>query len=141
MTRQFIEWGIEFLNNESLTWFCKFEFYDEMTTIYSSESRDKILYCSMVGWLFGFYGISTFVGYLTPNRFLCKKSILFQIILFSMSTQFNFQKNISISNYSVYSNNSNSANFVYTQLNVKTVLYIAIQFSVSRVSMTKTVPF
>ena len=23
-------------------------------------------------WLFGFYGISTFVGYLTPNPFLCK---------------------------------------------------------------------
>ena len=40
-------------------------------------------------------------------------------------------KNISISSYSVYSYNSNSANFVYTQLNVKTVLYIKIQFSVS----------
>ena len=26
-----------------------------------------------VGWLFGFYGISTFVGYLTPNPFLCKQ--------------------------------------------------------------------
>ena len=25
-----------------------------------------------VGLLFGFYGISTFVGYLTPNPFLCK---------------------------------------------------------------------
>ena len=23
-------------------------------------------------WLVGFYGISTFVGYLTPNPFLCK---------------------------------------------------------------------
>ena len=23
-------------------------------------------------WLFGFYGISTFVGYLMPNPFLCK---------------------------------------------------------------------
>ena len=23
-----------------------------------------------VGWLVGFYGISTFVGYLTPNPFL-----------------------------------------------------------------------
>ena len=23
-------------------------------------------------WLVGFYGISTFVGYLTPNTFLCK---------------------------------------------------------------------
>ena len=26
----------------------------------------------MVGWLVGFYGISTFVGYLIPNPFLCK---------------------------------------------------------------------
>ncbi len=26
----------------------------------------------LVGWLVGFYGISTFVGYLTPNPFLCK---------------------------------------------------------------------
>ena len=47
----------------------------------------------MAGWLFGFYGISTFVGYfLTPNPFLYKKSVLFQTIQFSMSTQFNCQK-------------------------------------------------
>ena len=26
----------------------------------------------LVGWLVGFYGISTFLGYLTPNPFLCK---------------------------------------------------------------------
>ena len=26
----------------------------------------------LVGWFIGFYGISTFVGYLTPNLFLCK---------------------------------------------------------------------
>ena len=26
----------------------------------------------LVGWLFGFYGISAFEGYLTPNPFLCK---------------------------------------------------------------------
>ena len=31
--------------------------------------------------------------------------------------------------------------FVYTQLNVKTVLFQAIQFSVSTVSMSKTVLF
>ena len=56
-----------------------------------------------------------------------------------MSTQFNCQKHLSI--HSVYSNNSNLANFVYTQINVKTVLYITIQFSVSTVSMSQTVPF
>ena len=26
----------------------------------------------VVGWFVGFYGISTFVDYLTPNPFLCK---------------------------------------------------------------------
>ena len=31
--------------------------------------------------------------------------------------------------------------FVYTHLNIKTVLYTSIQFSVSTVSMSKTVPF
>ena len=54
-------------------------------------------------WL-GFYVISTFVGYLTPNTFLYKLSVLFQAIQFSMSIQ--FVKNISISSYSVESNNS-----------------------------------
>ena len=34
-----------------------------------------------------------------------------------------------------------STDFVYTQLNVKTVLYIIIQFSESTVLMSKTVPF
>ena len=34
-----------------------------------------------------------------------------------------------------------NTDFVYTQSNVKTVLYWTIQFSVSRVSMSKTVPF
>ena len=27
---------------------------------------------SWLVWFIGFYGISTFVGYLTPNPFLCK---------------------------------------------------------------------
>ena len=44
------------------------------------------------GWLVGFYGISTFVGYLTPNPFLGKYSVLFQTIQFSMNLQFNCQK-------------------------------------------------
>ena len=34
-----------------------------------------------------------------------------------------------------------SIDFVYTQLNVKTVLYQIIQFSKSTVLMSKTVPF
>ena len=49
-------------------------------------------------WFVGFYGISTFVGYLMPNPFLCELSVLFKTIQLSISTQ--FVKNISISNYS-----------------------------------------
>ena len=45
-------------------------------------------------WFGGFYDISTFVGYLMPNSFLCKLSVLFQTIQFSTSTQFNCQKNL-----------------------------------------------
>ena len=56
---------------------------------------------SQVGWLFGFYGISTFVGYLTPM-----KIVLFQTIQFRISAQFKCKyslivKNISISSYLV----------------------------------------
>ena len=46
------------------------------------------------------------------------QTVLIQLIQFSISTR-----------------------FVYTQSNVETVLYITIQFSVSKVSMSKTVPF
>ena len=59
-----------------------------------------------------------------------------------------FVKNISISSYSVLSNSSNShSSFKYkysfpqTQLNIKTVLFQIIQFSVIIVSMSKTVLF
>ena len=50
----------------------------------------------MVGYFIGFYGISTFVGYLTPNQYLYKY-VLFKTIQFSLSLMV---KNISISNYS-----------------------------------------
>ena len=46
----------------------------------------------MIGWLLGFYGISTFVGYLMPNPFLSKWSVLFQTIQFIMSAHLNCQK-------------------------------------------------
>ena len=39
------------------------------------------------GWLFGFYGISTCVGYLTPNSFFMK-IVLFQTIQLSIRTDF-----------------------------------------------------
>ena len=40
----------------------------------------------------GFYGISTFVGYLMPNPFSCKVCVPLKTIQFSISTQFNGQK-------------------------------------------------
>ena len=92
------------------------EFMSSMKVFKNSSTRagydtSTILF-AVVGWLVGFYGISTFVGYLTPNPSFCKCSILFQTIQFTISTQFNL-KNISISSDSIYSNSSNSANSVY----------------------------
>ena len=37
-----------------------------------SKERSSAILDKSVGWLVGFYGISTFVGYLTPNSFLYK---------------------------------------------------------------------
>ena len=74
----------------------------------------------LVSWLVGFYGISTFLGYLMPNPFLYKYSVLFQTIQFSMSTQFNCQKHFYLKLFSLFKQ-----------------LYITIQFSVSTISMSK----
>ena len=68
-------------------------------------------------WFVGFYGISTLLGYLTPNPFLCKYSILFQTIQFSISTQFNCQKHFYFK--------------LYKQL------YVTIQLSENTVLMSK----
>ena len=67
--------------------------------------------------LVGFYGISTFVGYLKPNPFL-SKSVLFHTIQFRTSTQFKYEyslivKNISISSHSAQSSRANSAQHKY----------------------------
>ena len=71
--------------------------------------------------LLGFYGISTFVGYLTPNPFLCKLSVLFKTIQLSISTQFNCQK--------------------YFYFKLFKQLYVTIQLCVNTVLMSKTVLF
>ena len=71
--------------------------------------------------LVSFYGISTFVGYLIPNPFLCKLSVLFLTIQISMSSQFNCQKHF------------------YFKLFKQ--LYITIQFSVTTVSVSNIVHF
>ena len=100
------------------------------------------IYISLWCWLVGVYGISNFVGYLTPNPFLCKSSVLFQTIRFSMSTQSNYQNHFYFKLFNLFKQFliqliqfSISTDFLCTQLNFKTVLYITIQFSVS------TVPF
>ena len=65
-----------------------------------------------------------------PNPFLYKKSILFQTIQFSMTTQFNCQKTFLFQAIMFSQTDliqtiqfSISIDFIDTQLNVKTVLY------------------
>ena len=56
----------------------------------------------LIGWLVWFYGISTFVDYLTPNTFYVNNQ--FYLKQFSLAWVHSLiVKNISISNYSVYS--------------------------------------
>ena len=51
--------------------------------------------------LLGLYGISTFVGYVMPNSFLYKETLLFQTIQFSISTQFKYQKHFYFKQFSL----------------------------------------
>ena len=48
--------------------------YEENSSYYNSYKVELVFSTSHydVGWLFEFYGISTFVGYLMPNQFLYK---------------------------------------------------------------------
>ena len=88
----------------------------------------RFLFC-----LFGFYGISTFVGYLMPNPFYTNKSYFKQFSLawvHSLSKTFLFQaiqfsERVQIKTILF----SISIGFVYTQLNVKIVLFQITQFS------------
>ena len=54
----------------------------------------NLIFVCLFVCLFGFYGILTFVGYLIPNPFLWKWTVLFQTIQFCISTQFNCQKQL-----------------------------------------------
>ena len=76
------------------------------------------------------------------------KTVQFQIIQFSKSMQFKCKYSLIVKNiFSSYSvliqliQFSISKDFVYTQLNVKTIPCQTIQFSVNTVSMSKTVLF
>ena len=81
--------------------------------LFDIENECKQMTCC---WFLGFYGISTFGGYLMPNPFLCK-SVLSKTIQFSISTQFNGQKHF------------------YFKLFKQ--LYVTIQLSVNTVLMSK----
>ena len=102
-----------------------------------------------VGWVLWYANICR----LFNAKSIFMEIVLFQTILFSISTEFKCKyslivKNISISSYSVLSavliqliQFSRSTDFVYKKLIVKTVLYQTIQFNVSLVWMSKTIPF
>ena len=47
-----------------------------LLTLMVSRQKIKLFLFEFLSWLVGFYGISAFVGYLTPNPFLYKKSVL-----------------------------------------------------------------
>ena len=69
----------------------------------------------VIFWLIGFYDNSTLVGYLMPNPFLHKLSVLFKTIQFIMSAQFNWQKT-----------------FLFQAIQfIQTVLFQTIQLSIS----------
>ena len=91
---------------------------DFWVACYSSSQMASVysVYSTISGsvWFVGFYGISTFVGYLTPNSFLCKYSVLFKTIQFSISTQFNGQKHFYFKPFKQL--------YVTIQLSVNTVL-------------------
>ena len=107
--------------------------------MYIFKYRPKIrqcdfLVCSFV-WLFGFYDISTFVGYVMPNLFYTNSQ--FYLKQFSLAwVQSLIVKNTSISSNTVLSNSCNLSNSSYFEHSfcphtVKTLLFQAIQFNIS----------
>ena len=78
-------------------------------------------------YLVWFYGISTIVGHLMQKPFIYRETVLFQAIKFSKSTQFKWQKQFYLKEFSL----AEVQFCVYTQLNVKTDLFQTIQFSIS----------
>ena len=83
----------------------------------------------LIGWLVGFYGISTFVGYLTPKPFYANDQFYFK--QFSLAwvhslivNTFQFQTIQFIQTVlTLLIQFSINAYFVYTQLNVKIFIY------------------
>ena len=69
--------------------------------IYRERERERERERDLNLCLFGYYGLSIFVGYLMSNIFLYKYTVLFQTIQFSMSTRSLTLKNFSIQKNSV----------------------------------------
>ena len=68
-----------YYTNTALSLYC--DGFVKHTHIYVSMC---VCVCVCV-WLVGFYGMSTSVGYLMPNPFLCK-SVLFKTIQYAVSS-------------------------------------------------------
>ena len=116
--------------------------------IFYSKEKTRWYYFGLV-WLIWLYSISTIVDYLMSNPFLCIWILLFQTIQFSLSTQFKCQKQFYFKLFSLVNkfkwfqvllyldNNSiKHRSFIYTQLNLKTVLFKTIHFSINAVYLT-----
>ena len=65
------------------------------------EKKLERLVGQLEGWLFGFYGISTFVGYLMPKDFYTNNQFYFQQLSLAWVHSL-IVKNISISSYLIY---------------------------------------
>ena len=104
-------------------------------------------YISLVGWLVGWF-INLCRLFKAKSIFM--KIVLFQTILFGISTQFKCKYSLIVKKTFLFqaiqfiqavpihpTQSSTSTNLVHTQLNAKTVLYKTNQFSVSIVSMSK----
>ena len=99
----------------------------ENTEIRINNTKKFCIKFSFVGWLFGFYGISTFCKLFNAKSILCKYFCFKQFSLagvHSLSKTFPFQAIqfiqpvlIQLIQFGI------STDFVYTQLNFKTVQY------------------
>ncbi len=78
------------------------------------------------GWLVGFYGISTFVDNLMPNPFYTNNQFYFK--QFSLELVHILIKQFNQTVLSQTFQFSISKVFVHKQLNVKTILFQAVQF-------------
>ena len=67
--------------------------HNQLISILQLQKRDRFYtsFCAGLIWFVEFYVLSTLVGYLMPNPFLCKYSVLFQTIQFNSQKHFYFK--------------------------------------------------